>query len=317
MKMRVPAKKFYLLAILSAVLLSVASGMIYSDQERRISINSQPPQNTQRQIIRIGLIPEHNLFDQKKRYEPLATYILKKTGIKIELKILSRYGNIINDFDTLDLDGAFFGSFIGALAHRKLNVEAIARPEWIDGTSTYHGLIFVRKDSGISNGADMKGKRFVFVDKATTAGWLLPMYYFKTHGIDDYLSSFKETYFAGTHEGAIYDVLEKRADIGAAKNTVFYRLAAADPRITDELRILAESPKVPANGLCFRSDLDGPMKREIKETLLNMNQDKEGREVLKGFGAARFIETTEKDFSPVFEYAAQIGLDLKNYDFMN
>jgi hypothetical protein len=31
----------------------------------------------------------------------------------------------------------------------------------------------------------------------------------------------------------------------------------------------------------------------------------------------RFIETEEKDYSPVFEYAAQIGLDLKQFDYVN
>jgi len=282
------------------------------NKEERISENGRTEIT-----LHIGLIPEHNIFDQKKRYDPLAAYLFKKTGIKIDLNILSRYGNIIDNFIDMDLEGAFFGSFTGALALRKLNVEPCARPEWVDGTSTYYGLIFVRKDSEIRNGADMKGKRFVFVDKATTAGWLLPMYYFKTHGIDDYRSFFRETYFAGTHEGAIHDVLEKRADIGAAKNTVFYRLAATDPRIKDELTILARSPKVPANGLCFKSDLDGSVKRKIKETLLGMDRDEEGKEVLKRFGAARFIETTERDFRPVFEYADEIGLDLKNYDYMN
>ena len=49
----------------------------------------------------------------------------------------------------------------------------------------------------------MKGKTFAFVDKATTAGHLLPLAYFKAHGIQDYKTYFKETYFAGTHENAI------------------------------------------------------------------------------------------------------------------
>jgi len=310
--MTVSTKKFYRLAVFLPILLCTVSIISCRNQEEKKSVNSQP-----QQTVKLGLIPEQNIFAQKKRYEPLAAYIFKKTGIKVKLEILSSYGNIIDQFNTLGLDGAFFGSFTAAIAHKKLGVKPCARPEWVDGSSTYYGLIFVRKDSGIRNAADMKGKRFAFVDKATTAGWLLPMYYFKTHGIDDYRSFLKETYFAGTHEGAIYDVLGKEADIGAAKNTVFYRLAAIDPRITDELTILATSPKVPSNGLCFKSDLDDLVQRKIKETLLTMNCDEEGHEVLRRFGATRFIETEEKDYSPVFEYAAQIGLDLKNYDYMS
>jgi hypothetical protein len=48
-----------------------------------------------------------------------------------------------------------------------------------------------------------------------------------------------------------------------------------------------------------------------------MNRDEEGREVLNGFGAARFIATTEEDYAVVFEFAAEIGLDLETYDYIN
>ena len=175
--------------------------------------------------IVIGLIPEQQIFDQVDRYTPLAAYVSRKTGILIKLKVLSRYGNIIDNFVSAGMDGAFFGSFTYTLAHAKLGVEVLARPENPDGRSTYHGLIFVRKDSGIRNAADMRGKRFAFVDKATTAGYLLPLDYFSRHGIKDYKSFLKEAYFAGTHEDAIYDVLKGKADIGTAKNTIYEHVA--------------------------------------------------------------------------------------------
>ncbi len=276
-----------------------------------------PPKDPPRPSLRIGLIPEQNIFSQKNRYRPLAAYLSKRAGVDIELKVLSRYGNIIQNFISNDLDGAFFGSFTGALAHRKLGVEALARPQWVDGTSTYHGLLFVRTDSGIRDIDDMKEKRFAFVDKATTAGWLLPMYYFNAHGVEDHRSWLRETYYTGTHEGAIIDVLEGKADIGAAKNTVFDRLASDDPRISRELTILKKSPEVPANALCVRDGLDGDLERKIAETLLGMDRDAEGREILKDFGATRFIETREEDYAVVFEFAAEIGLDLETYDYLN
>jgi phosphonate transport system substrate-binding protein len=313
--MRVPLKKLFRAVLLVSVLLPLFLGMSCKSQEETVAVSDTD--TPQQQTFLIGLIPEHNIFRQKKRYEPLAAYLTKKTGLKVELAILPRYGNIVENFTAKGLDGAFFGSFTGALAHKKMNLDALARPEWSNGVSSYYGLIFVRKDSGIRNVNDMKGKRFAFVDKATTAGWLLPLYYFKTNGIEDYRTFLQEVYFTGTHEGAIYDVLDKNADIGAAKNTVFDRLALKDKRISQELLILTRSPNVPANGLCVRKDLDDTLKTKLKETLLNMDQDAEGKKVLKDFGALRFIATTEADFAPVYEYAAQIGLDLTTYEYMN
>ncbi len=265
----------------------------------------------------IGLIPAENIFKQLDRYEPLAAYLTRKIGADVKLKILTRYGNIIDNFASAGLDGAFFGSFTYALARAKLGVEPIARPETAEGVSTYYGLIFVRKDGGIHGVKDMKGKVFVFVDRATTAGFLLPLAFFKAHRIDNYKTFFKETYFSGTHEDAIYDVLSKKADIGAAKNTVFARLAATDSRLKNDLLILARSPDVPENGLAVRKNLEPALRNRLREALLNMHNDIDGVNALIKLGAKRFIETTDSDYAGVYRYAKRIGLDLATYQYQN
>jgi len=247
----------------------------------------------------------------------LMNYLSKKTGLNIKTKALTRYGNIIDNFVSAGLDAAFFGSFTYTLAHTKLGVEPIARPESVEGISTYHGLIFVRIESGIKRAEDMRGKIFVFVDRATTAGYLLPLAYFKENGIEDYHTFLKETYFAGAHENAIYDVLNKKADIGAAKNTVFERLASEDSRIRTELVFLARSPDVPENGLAVREGLKNAVKKKLKETLLNMDKDREGIEVLTKFGATRFIETKNADYISVYNFIKEAWLDPATYQYYN
>jgi phosphonate transport system substrate-binding protein len=276
-----------------------------------------PPRKAPETKLLIGLIPERNIFKQMERYEPLAEYLFRKTGVKMRLKILPRYGNIIENFQSSGLDGAFFGSFTYALAHAKTGVEVLARPVALDNTSTYHGLIFVRKGGGIRTAGDMKGKRFAFVDKATTAGYLLPLEYFHDHGIPEYKGYLKEAYFTGTHEDAVHDVLNGKADIGAAKNTVFNRLAKEDPRIGKDLVVLARSPDVPENALALRKDLEAPVRSRLKEALLNMHMDPDGKQVLERFGALRFIETTDEDYAVVVKYAEHNRLNLATYDYKN
>ncbi len=267
--------------------------------------------------LMIGLIPEQDIFIQKKRYEPLLAYLSEQLDVPIETTILSRYGNIIDNFSELSLDGAFFGSFTGAMAIMKLGVEPLARPQYIGGASTYYGMVFVKKGSGIRTAEDMRGKQLVVVDRATTAGYLLPLAYFKSLGIEDYESWFKEYYFSGTHEDAINDVLNGKADIGAAKNTVFYRMAAENKQISKELEILATSPHVPANGLAVRNDLPEELKKSLQMLLLDMHNNKQGREILDGLTIERFIGTSEEDYQPVLDYATDIGLDLKTYNYLN
>ena len=268
-------------------------------------------------FLLIGLIPEHNLFRQVERHDPLAHYLSKKIGMKVKLKVLSRYGNIIDNFVSESMDGAFFGSFTYALAHAKLKVNVLARPQMLNGESTYYGLIFVRKDSGIHTAAEMQGKVFAFVDKATTAGYLLPLAYFKKNGIENYKTHFRETYFAGTHEDVIYDILNQKADIGAAKSTVYKRLTQTDSRLVQELVVVDRSPDVPENGLAVRQDLDDTLKKKLKEALLTMHTDREGQGLLEKFGAQKFIETSDQDYVPVYRYAREINLMLTTYDYRN
>jgi len=267
--------------------------------------------------LTIGLIPEQNVFKQKERYTPLGQYLERKTGVKIQFTILSRYGNILDRFAAEHMDGAFFGSFTGALAIRRLGVEPLARPVNLDGTSTYRGYIFVRKDGGIRTVADMKGKRLAFVERSTTAGYVYPMAFFREKGVSDIAAYFSEHYFAGSHDATVYAVLEGKADVGCAKHSMFDRLARKDPRVERELVILDTSPEVPSNGLCVRSDLDAQVKAGLAAVLLKMDQEPEGIDVLRKFEALRFVPTSKDDYVVVLKIAERAGIDLDNYSYSN
>ena len=263
----------------------------------------------------IGLIPERNVFKQMERYTPLAEYLSRKTGLDVKLKIFLRYEKIIDGFVSMRMDGVFFGSLTYVLAHEQIGVRVLVRPERLDGSSFYHGLVFVRKDSGIKHVAEMRGKRFAFVDPASAAGFLLPLVYLRSHGIKDYKSYLGETYFTGTNEDAVYDVLNGKADIGAAKNSVFWEMAAADKRIREELKILTRSPDMPETALAVRKDLNPQVGLAIRDALLQMQSDPLGRAVLEGLGMRRFVPTSDADYAPVISYLHQIGYSPKNYHF--
>ncbi len=269
------------------------------------------------QEILIGLIPEQNIFKQRERYQVLRQYLSDRLGISVNFTSLSRYGNIIERFTSERMDGAFFGSFTYTLARQQLGVEPLARPVNLDGTSTYHGYIFVRKDSGIRKVSDMRGKRFAYVEHATTAGYLFPLAYFKAGGISNPGQYLGQSFFAGSHDAAILAVLNGEADIGAAKNTIYDQLAGENRRIEQELVILAASGVVPQNCLAVRKDLDPQLKKELKRVLLNMEKDPAGADVLRRFGARGFLETTDNDYAYLYTLAAQVGIDLKTYRYRN
>ena len=277
----------------------------------------EPKKTWGQQELLIGLIPEQDVFRQREHYMVLKKYLYDRLGITVNFTNLSRYGNIVERFTAENMDGGFFDSFTYALAHNQLGVEALARPVNLDGTSTYRGYIIVRKDSGIRSAAEMKGKRFAFVERATTAGYLFPLAYLRENGIADPRAYLGETFFAGSPEAVILAVLNKEADVGAAKNTIYDLLAAENPRVEKELVILTSSSVLPLNCLAVRRDLDPELKSALKKTLLDMEKDRDGTETLRRFGARGFIETNNRDYEYLYRLAAQVGIDLKTYRYKN
>ena len=67
---------------------------------------------------------------------------------------------------------------------------------------------------------------------------------------------------------------------------------------------------MPSNTLAVSNKLDKSITKKLKNTLLQMEQDKQGQEILKKFKAIKFIETTVDDYAPVFEYSNKVHLDL-------
>jgi len=269
------------------------------------------------QPLRVGLIPELNIFEQKARYKLLGEYLSSKAGVPVRFTLLSRYGNVLDNFRSEGLDGAFFGSFTGALAIERMGVVPLARPVNLDGSSSYRGKILVRRDSGIRQGRDLRGKRMAFVDRAATAGYLFPLAWLRAQGISRIDQFFGEHYFTGSHDAAIDAVLGGEADAAAAKSSVYDRMRAVNPRLDRELLVLAESPPVPSNGLMVRSDLDPSLQRRLRQALLDLHQDPQGAMVLQRLGALRFIETTAADYLPVGALAREAGIDLRRYDYQN
>ena len=263
----------------------------------------------------IGLIPEQNIFAQMDRYEQLSEYLSARIGRPIRWTVVPHYGTIIDNFRSSEVDGAFLGSFSYVLVHVMAGAEVLVRAEDLYGRSMSRGVILVRKDSGINSIRDMKGKRFAFVDKATTAGYLSPLAYFKKMGIENYKTYLKEVYFTGTHTEAIYDVLDRKTDIGAVKNTVLEKEEATNVRVKNDLMVLERFPEEPESGFAVRKGLDGALKQKLKQVLLDMYKDPDGQNVLEKFGARRFVETTDEDYKGVYEYARELGIHIQTFDY--
>lgn len=266
------------------------------------------PAHGQPQELVIGMEPEHNIFTQMETYGRLAAYLSQKSGIPIRLTIMSRYGEVLRRFKALRLDGALLNSYTATLAIDELGMEPIARPVNLAGDADAHGLIFTRRDSGIGGFAEMRGRSFAFVDPATTEGYLFPLAWLKKRGGGGPDTFFSRHFFTGSHASAISAVLDGRADLGVAKDRVYNRQIAKDPTITQELVILEESPPTPDTTFCLKNEIPADLKAKLSGILLEMDKNREGREVLAAIGSLRFTRASRQDFDIVRQMEKEAGL---------
>ncbi len=295
---------------------SVMSGVVLFSLIAFGMVGSEKAEAHQRDELIIALVPEKNIVEQKERYRHIAEYLSGKMNVIVRINPVYDYGLMSDVFLDDAADMAFFGSFGYVLAHARAGVEVIARPVWRDGSSTYSGLLLTRKYSGIKTVDDMKGKSVALVHRATTAGYIFPLVYFKEHGImgiegiEDYFSG---VYFAGSHDAAAWSVYTGEVDVGFCKNHVYDSLCEKFPDFRENMVVLAESFEVPSNGLAVKKDMDPAVKNRLKELLVDLDKTEEGKKILKKFGAIKFIETKNEDYDLLCKAMKDLGINPEDY----
>lgn len=274
----------------------------------------QPPPVPAGAPITIALLPERNIFEQKKRYQPLQEFLSTAIGRPVAFKLLDDYQLIFDEIMAHRVDGAFFSSTNGAIAQIRNGVEMLARPVDLQGASTYASVLFARAGNGLAKDPrTWKGRRAAFVSKMTTS-YLYGLGLLRRSGYRGELERyFGRLTYAGSHDAAMLAVLEGEADFGVCKSTVYEDYVQRHPDARRALTVLGTSAQVPANAFGVHPDLSPELRRSLREALLGMHTSERGQRALRQFGAQRFIATTLSDYDPVFVMAREAGEDLASW----
>src|SRR2546428_10115917 len=97
--------------------------------------------------------------------------------------------------------------------------------------TTYKSQILVRVDSGINTLADLKGKKFAFVDALSASGYVYPTLVVKNKTGQEPKTFFSQTIFAGGHPQAALAVYNKQVDGAATFIDARDSLVTANPDI--------------------------------------------------------------------------------------
>ncbi len=292
--------------------------MLLSCSNSSSGTDTVTPERIREHSVTIALLPERNVFEQKKRYKPLAQYLSDELDMNVKIKLLDSYGSIYQEIINKTIDGAFLGSLNYVLNHRRANLEPVARPVEKGGSSGYCGVIFTRRDSGLTRDVETwRGKKIALVHKKTMAGYVFPEWHLKKQGIQGLNNHFRKLVFLGSHDAAVLAVVKGQADIGAAKDLILQKMLAENAAMKDEIVVLATSLSVPSNSLCLRSGLESGIKNSLKKSLLSMHETAAGKSALQALNAVKFTETMDSEFGKLREMVVEIDLDVGSLPFQD
>ena len=180
---------------------------------------------------------------------------------------------------------------------------------WKGGAAEYHGVLFAKKDSGLTRFEDLRGRMIALEDPASTSGYFLPKIFLVSKGLklsektslDAAVAPAEVGYIFTYSTGKIVDmVLSRQVVAGAFSNEDFDRL---DAKKKADVAVLGETESFPRHFVSVRKEMDPEIAARLQDVLLSMHQDPEGQKVL-----LKIENTTRFDVAPGGEQAVRLKL---------
>lgn len=251
----------------------------------------------QAQELRLGVLPRLSATELTTMFTPLAEHLGRKTGQRVTLVIAKDFDAFKRQVRAGDVDIAFSNPLVYVELKREVALEPLALGAEKKGGARFRGILIVRKDSGLSDLAQIKGKRVIFVDKDSLGGYLAQALFLKKHGIDPQRDVVALP-FAKKHDNVTMAVLNKAADVGAIREDDLEKMAA---RVDlKQLKVLAYTEYFPNWPVYVTAKVDARTREALKGALLGLRA---GDPVLESAKLSLFAPVADKDYDGLREAA--------------
>lgn len=232
--------------------------------------------------IEFGVVPQQSASTLAKVWTPILTHLSKTTGHRF----IFRTGPDIPTFEQRLLDGkydiAYMNPYHYVVFNKNPGYIAIAKAKG----KKINGILVVRKESQYKNLKDLNRQILAFPAPAAFAATVLPQSSLRQHGVD-----FSPSYVLSHH--SVYRAVAK--GLYPSGGGVVRTFNTVDPRIRDQLRILWKTPGYTPHAIAAHPNLPKSVLKSITEALVQLEQTKEGRNMLnalkiKGFESAKNSE---------------------------
>jgi phosphonate transport system substrate-binding protein len=266
--------------------------------------------------IVITFVPSGEAGKITKAGNDIATCLTKQTGLNFKIEVGTSFGASIEAMGANKAQVGFLNTFSVLLAVQKYQVVpalAVMRKYATAGNDPdmgivgiqvpfYKGEFIANVKANIKTFADLKGKKFCFVDPNSTSGYIIPRIILKANGIDPDKDITVTN--AGSHPNVAVAVYNGDCDAGVSYIDILTdaasNLKAKYPDIQDKVKIFAVTERIPSDGVQFVKTLDPKIQQAISDGLVAMSKDPGGNAVLRSLYTIDGFQVIKADFYDAF-----------------
>jgi phosphonate transport system substrate-binding protein len=176
----------------------------------------------------------------------------------------------------------------------------------------FTGVILVRRNSGISKVADLKGKKVSYPAKTALAATMMPQYFFQTHGLD--VNRDIENLYVGSQESSIMNVYLGNVAAGATWPLPWEAFQKEHPDKARQLEVKWETEPLINNGVVARDDVPAPLAKRVAQLLNNLHETEEGETILKRIPLSRFELSNDRRYHVIENFLREFARKVRPPD---
>lgn len=258
-------------------------------------------------VFRVTTIPEEAATEQIRKFTPLASYLEKQLGVKVEFTPVSDYPAAVEALVNKKVDLVWFGGFTFVQANIRSGGKVVPLAQREEDTK-FQSVFIAKTDSGIKTLADMKGKQVSFGSQSSTSGHLMPRSFLLAANIEPE-KDFRRIAYSGAHDATIASVVSGKVDAAALDITVWKKFVAENKVDTKAVDVFFTTPGYFNYNWSVHADTPVAMQQKIKAALIGLSPaNPEHAEILKLNRATRYIETKPENYKGLEAAARSAGL---------
>ncbi|HEY2987083.1 MAG TPA: putative selenate ABC transporter substrate-binding protein, partial [Candidatus Binatia bacterium] len=241
---------------------------------------------------------------------PFADYLTKEVGIPVKFTPVVDYAATVEGLAGNKLDMVWYGGLTSVQAARRAKgaKRIVMRKE----DTEFKSQFITRKDTGVKDLKDLKGKTFSFGSVSSTSGHLMPRYYLMKAGINPE-KDFSKFSFSGAHDATAAWVEAGRVDAGALNFLVWDKLVANKKVDTNKVVVFYTTPPYVDYVWTVRGGLDNAIVEKISKALLKLDYNKpEDKALLDLHRTKGYIPAKDEQWKSLEDAALTTGLINQN-----